>query len=57
MVIQWARLCPVGVVSDLACETRPIYLSYFFPYYYVYTCPAPRLCVYVYADVLVPTMV
>ena len=52
IVVQWALLCAVGVVPNLACEARRLYLSHYFPYYYVYTCPAPHMCVDVYAYVL-----
>ena len=57
MVVQWASMCALGVVSGLACYTRHVYLSHYSPYYYVHTGLAPRLCVNVYADVLVSIVI
>ena len=53
VVVQWAPLCALGVMSGLACWTRHVYRSRFYPYYYVYESPSPHLCVYTYAYVLI----
>ena len=53
MVVLWAPLCALDLMSGLACWTGHVYRSRFYPYYYVYGSPSPRLCVYTYAYVLV----